>query len=51
MRANLDKRAHCPRNRSKQQQEEDLVLVGHQWLHEDGTPASEYIEHWIPNSR
>ena len=31
--------------------EQDTVLVAHQWLHEDGTPAGPWIERRIPRSR
>jgi hypothetical protein len=30
---------------------DDMVKVSHQWLHEDGTPAGELIERWVPRSR
>jgi len=31
--------------------EQDMVTVSHQWLNEDGTPASDRIERRIPRSR
>jgi hypothetical protein len=31
--------------------EKDMVTVAHQWLNEDGTPASDRIERRIPRSR
>jgi hypothetical protein len=31
--------------------EQDMVTVAHQWLNEDGTPASDRIERRIPRSR
>jgi hypothetical protein len=36
---------------NRQAREEELVPFSFQWLNEDGTPASEMIEHRIPRSR
>ena len=33
------------------QEREQLVPFSFQWLTEDGTPAGEQIERWIPRSR
>jgi hypothetical protein len=30
---------------------DDLILTSYQWLHEDGRPAGELIERWVPRSR
>jgi hypothetical protein len=30
---------------------DDLILTSHQWFNEDGTPAGELIERWVPCSR
>jgi hypothetical protein len=30
---------------------DDLILTSHQWFNEDGTPAGEKVERWVPRSR
>lgn len=32
-------------------EQEDMVVVAHRWLNENGTPASDWIERRIPRSR
>ena len=32
-------------------EQEDMITVAHQWLNEDGTPASKKIERLIPRGR